>query len=94
MPRITPKETKRFTKIFNSSLAKLETPKNRLKPHWLTQHLHDLLLHKKDEMQELINSIIFNLPPEAIISEAYDNINLSLMIIDLLQQQAKEDSSK
>lgn len=88
--RITQEETKRFTTIFEASLAKLETPKNCLKPNWLTQDLYELLLHKKNEMQELINAIIFNHGTDAIISEAYDNINLSLMIIDNLQQTKKD----
>lgn len=89
MPRLKLRERIRFHIYLHKSLNKLNTKKNSFKPHWLTQQLLDLLLHKKLEMSELTEAIIYKHPTPSIISEANDNINLSLMIIDKLIKENK-----
>lgn len=79
--KITIIERVRFLMIANSAISKLNSEKNRLKPHWGDQTKEELLSHLFSENVELQEAISTGYPWE-IEDECKDNIALALMIFD------------
>jgi len=89
MQRITGAERKRFHKILDDSLDKLNSPKNRNKKHWKYSEITELALRQKQECKELLDEVFrdkfVHENKSNIESEGYDNINFPLFIIDNLR---------
>lgn len=79
MNRITPEERKRFHKILDDSIDKMDSPKNAGKEHWSGM--------LNEELQKMIN--IENAELELAVyigknieTENFDLINLNMMMVD------------
>jgi len=85
--RITEAERKRFHKIVDDSIDKMNSPKNRGKTHW--KHCSVTFLRKRgrEEKQELKEALEYNHVDTEILSECYDNINFAMMIADNLRRK-------
>ena len=87
MAQITDNERKRFHKIVDDSIDKLNSPKNSKKIHWKHFSIFYLRKRSKEEKQELKEALEENLTDMEILSECYDNINFALMIADNLSRK-------
>ncbi len=87
MNRITDNEKKRFHKILDDSIDKLNSPKNSKKIHWKHFSIFYLRKRGREEKQELKEALEQNLTDPEILSECYDNINFGLMIADNLSRK-------
>jgi len=85
MNRITEAERKRFHKILDDSIDKLDSPKNSEKTHWSEIGIHELTAFQNGECIELIGAVTLQKPQKNIESECFDNINFPLFIIDNLR---------
>lgn len=86
MNRITEAERKRFHKILDDSIDKLDSPKNADKTHWKYCDITYLTLRQNDECNELKKAVFSDISiKENIESECFDNINFPLFIIDNLR---------
>ena len=82
MNRITPSERKRFHKILDDSIDKMESPKNANKIHWSKLYIMGLQKMINVENAELELAVADNMDIE---TENKDLINLNLMMIDNLR---------
>ena len=82
MNRVTPEERKRFHKILDDSIDKMNNPKNSGKEHWSTISEPKLQKLINIENAELEYAVSFS---EEIESENFDLINLNMMMVDNLR---------
>ena len=87
MARITDEERKRFHKILDDSIDKLNSPKNSKKIHWKHFSIFYLRKRGREEKQELKEAFEKKMSNSEILSECYDNINFALMIADNLSRE-------
>ena len=82
MSRITEAERKRFHKILDDSIDKMNSSKNAGKTHW--EKISSFILQKMIavESNELDLAIVANLDIE---TENFDLINLNMMMVDNLR---------
>lgn len=94
MARISRKTRKRLHRLLDDSIDKCNRPKNIVKPHWFEQSFAKLYTHLECERHELYYELfeVFNF--EAAEDEAYDNINLAIMILDKLRHDKKFTKAK
>jgi len=86
MSRITEAERKRFHKILDDSIDKLNSSKNIDKEHW--SNLPIPILQKSINVENAELELVVNCHPDKetdIIDEGYDIINYSLFLIDNLR---------
>lgn len=82
MNRITEAERKRFHKILDDSIDKLNSHKNMSKVHWSSECLEGIQKMITIENAELDLAIYENYDIE---TENYDLINLNMMMVDNLR---------
>ena len=87
MSRITEEERKRFHKILDDSIDKLNSSKNSKKIHWKHFSIFYLRKRGRQERQELKEALEENISDIMILSECYDNINFALMIADNISRK-------
>lgn len=80
--RITEAERKRFHKILDDSIDKMNSPKNMNKEHWEDIPIPSLQKMINVENAELDLAISIPFDPEGIETENYDLINLNMMMVD------------
>lgn len=83
MNRITAAERKRFHKILDDSIDKMNNPKNRDKKHWSTLDRWELQKMVNVENAELELAIYYI--SGDIETECFDLINLNMMLTDNLR---------
>ena len=82
MSRITNAERLRFHEILDDVIdMKMNSKKNKNKPHWQTESLIELGKMQIIEAHEL-DLAVLRYETEEIISECHDNITIPLFIID------------
>ena len=83
MQRVTEAERKRFHKIVDDSIDKLESPKNVDKEHWSKLSIPKLQKYINVENAELECAVFDHCHFRPIIEcEGFDIINYSLFLID------------
>jgi hypothetical protein len=89
--RVKLSDYRRFKKYFKKSVQKLESPKNRLKKHWLDEDFNSLIKKCKEEDAELYmiaNECWINY--NMTIDELKDRINTALLLWDYLNNLEKK----
>jgi len=77
--RITPEERKRFHKILDDSIDKMNSPKNAGKGHWSLLSNEELQKMINIENAELDLAVCLN---RYIETENFDLINYNMMMVD------------
>jgi len=77
--RITPEERKRFHKILDDSIDKMNSPKNARKVHWSLLSNEELQKMINIENAELDLAVCLN---RYIETENFDLINYNMMMVD------------
>ncbi|MDA3809632.1 MAG: hypothetical protein PF518_04800 [Spirochaetaceae bacterium] len=83
--RITDEEIFRFSYYCSQAVAKLETPKNSGKEHWLNQSMVYLNKRLREEENEFREAFMTGQSKDDMIDELKDIINLSLMLWDKVE---------
>ena len=82
--KLTNEQKSQFYLHLDNSLEKLDSSKNRLKPHW-RNHTIVLLSKMIDIENKELSMAVYKGEKNGIKTECYDLINLCLMILDNIE---------